>query len=137
MLADRDDAEDVTQDVVIQVWFSLASFTGASAFTTWLYRMVVNRCLNHVRRRPVSRPVNSAPLRKRRRYSADLISTSQAQSSLQRGAGLCEVAAGSAEFGGPAVGAVSVFADGVATSQTVPRCRRRNRLCDLVPGSAR
>ena len=38
MLGDRDEAEDVTQDVVIQVWLSLSSFSGASAFTTWLYR---------------------------------------------------------------------------------------------------
>jgi DNA-directed RNA polymerase specialized sigma24 family protein len=57
MLGDRDEAEDVTQDVVIQVWLSLTSFSGASAFTTWLYRIVVNRCLNRVRRMPVTRPV--------------------------------------------------------------------------------
>ena len=57
MLGDRQDAEDIAQDVVIQVWTALAGFTGASSFTTWLYRIVVNRCLNQLRRRRWSRPV--------------------------------------------------------------------------------
>jgi RNA polymerase sigma-70 factor (ECF subfamily) len=57
MLGDRHDAEDVAQDVVIQVWTALAGFTGASSFTTWLYRIVVNRCLNQIRRRRLTRPV--------------------------------------------------------------------------------
>ena len=51
MLGDPHDAEDVTQDVLIQVWTALANFAGASAFTTWLYRIVVNRCVNQIRRR--------------------------------------------------------------------------------------
>lgn len=44
------DAEDVTQDVFVQVWATLAGFLGNSAFTTWLYRMVVNRSLNQRQR---------------------------------------------------------------------------------------
>lgn len=58
MLGDPHDAEDVAQDVLIQVWSSLAGFAGTSAFTTWLYRIVVNRCTNHVRRRRWTRPVS-------------------------------------------------------------------------------
>ncbi|MFG1928991.1 RNA polymerase sigma factor [Cryptosporangium sp. NPDC048952] len=50
ILGDPEDAQDVTQDVFIQVWSSLAGFLGGSTFTTWLYRIVVNRCLNHRRR---------------------------------------------------------------------------------------
>ncbi len=57
MLGDPDDAEDVAQDVLIQVWTALAGFAGTSSFTTWLYRIVVNRCLNKVRRRRWTRPV--------------------------------------------------------------------------------
>jgi RNA polymerase sigma-70 factor, ECF subfamily len=57
MLGDRHDAEDIAQDVMIQVWTALAGFTGSSAFTTWLYRIVVNRCLNQIRRRRWTRPV--------------------------------------------------------------------------------
>jgi RNA polymerase sigma-70 factor, ECF subfamily len=57
MLGDRHDAEDIAQDVMIQVWTALAGFTGSSSFTTWLYRIVVNRCLNQIRRRRWTRPV--------------------------------------------------------------------------------
>lgn len=53
ILGDRQDAEDVTQEVLIQVVTGLAGFAGGSSFTTWLYRIVVNRSLNHQRaRRP-------------------------------------------------------------------------------------
>jgi RNA polymerase sigma-70 factor, ECF subfamily len=57
MLGDPHDAEDITQDVLIQVWTALAGFAGASAFTTWLYRIVFNRCMNQIRRRRWTRPV--------------------------------------------------------------------------------
>jgi RNA polymerase sigma-70 factor (ECF subfamily) len=57
MLGNRHDAEDIAQDVMIQVWTALAGFTGASSFTTWLYRIVVNRCLNQIQRRRWTRPV--------------------------------------------------------------------------------
>ncbi|MGW1681784.1 RNA polymerase sigma factor [Saccharopolyspora sp. NPDC002376] len=51
MLGNHQDAEDVVQEVFIQLWTALAAFAGTSAFTTWLYRIVVNRCLNHRRSR--------------------------------------------------------------------------------------
>ena len=60
MLGDTDDAEDVTQDVSVALLGALAGFTGASAFTTWLYRIVINRCLQHRRRRRPTRPLVEA-----------------------------------------------------------------------------
>ncbi|RZT89011.1 RNA polymerase RpoE-like sigma-24 subunit [Pseudonocardia sediminis] len=57
MLSNPDDAEDVAQDVVIQLWTALAGFAGDSSFTTWLYRIVVNRCLNVIRQRRPTRPI--------------------------------------------------------------------------------
>jgi RNA polymerase sigma-70 factor (ECF subfamily) len=53
LLGNRDDAEDVTQDVFVKAFQSLSSFRGDSAFYTWLYRITVNLCLNHLRRRKV------------------------------------------------------------------------------------
>jgi RNA polymerase sigma-70 factor (ECF subfamily) len=47
------DAEDVTQDVLLQVVRSLPSFRGESAFPTWLHRVTVNAALAHRRRRAV------------------------------------------------------------------------------------
>lgn len=57
MLGNPHDAEDVAQDVAIQLWTALSGFVGSSSFTTWLYRIVVNRCLNHLRRHRPTRPV--------------------------------------------------------------------------------
>jgi len=39
----REDAEDVTQDVCITLGAKLKSFRGEASFTTWLYRVVINR----------------------------------------------------------------------------------------------
>ena len=49
LLGSPADADDVAQEVVIQLWTALSGFAGTSSFTTWLYRVVVNRCLNHRR----------------------------------------------------------------------------------------
>lgn len=57
MLGNQADAEDVTQDVFIQAWTALAGFAGRATFSTWLYRIVVNRCLSHQRRRRVTTPM--------------------------------------------------------------------------------
>jgi RNA polymerase sigma-70 factor (ECF subfamily) len=55
MLNDRDEAEDVAQEVFIKAYRSLDSFRGASSFSTWLYRIATNLCIDRVRtkkRRP-------------------------------------------------------------------------------------
>lgn len=60
MLGNPHDAEDIAQDVIIQLWTAVAGFTGAATFTTWLYRLVVNRCLNHKRRARRTTPLTEA-----------------------------------------------------------------------------
>jgi len=49
-LHDKDDADDLTQDVFIQIYQSLNKFKGESAFSTWIYRIAVNASLNRVRK---------------------------------------------------------------------------------------
>jgi RNA polymerase sigma-70 factor, ECF subfamily len=51
MLDNRSEAEDVAQDIFVKVFQSLDEFRGASRFSTWLYRITVNHCLNYIRRR--------------------------------------------------------------------------------------
>lgn len=46
----KDDAEDLTQEIFIQVYQSLSSFKGESSFSTWIYRVTVNASLNKVRK---------------------------------------------------------------------------------------
>jgi RNA polymerase sigma-70 factor (ECF subfamily) len=55
MLANATDAEDVTQDVFLQVVRKLDSFRGEAELTTWLHRVTVNAVLLH-RRRLARRP---------------------------------------------------------------------------------
>ncbi len=49
-LHNKDDADDLTQEVFIRAYQSLSRFKGESAFSTWLYRIAVNASLNKVRK---------------------------------------------------------------------------------------
>jgi len=51
MLGDHGEAEDLAQDVFVKMFFSLKHFQGKALFSTWLYRITVNGCLNHRRKR--------------------------------------------------------------------------------------
>jgi RNA polymerase sigma-70 factor, ECF subfamily len=53
MLADSSQAEDLSQEVFLQLYKKIGSFRGDSAFTTWLHRMTVNQVLMHLRKRGV------------------------------------------------------------------------------------
>lgn len=60
MLDDPHEAQDAVQDSFVDAWRGLPKFAGEAAFSTWLYRIVVNRCLmSRRRRRP--EPVESVP----------------------------------------------------------------------------
>ncbi|MFN7984769.1 MAG: sigma-70 family RNA polymerase sigma factor [Vicinamibacterales bacterium] len=44
------DAEDLAQEVFVKAFFALRRFEGRSQFRTWLQRIKVNHCLNHLRK---------------------------------------------------------------------------------------
>jgi len=57
-LGDADDAADALQDAMISAFRRAGSFRGDSAVTTWLHRIVVNACLDLLRRQ-AARPATS------------------------------------------------------------------------------
>jgi RNA polymerase sigma-70 factor (ECF subfamily) len=58
--SDPEEASDALQDAFISAYRNAASFRGESAVTTWLHRVVVNACLDRMRRRKV-RPTVPLP----------------------------------------------------------------------------
>jgi RNA polymerase sigma-70 factor (ECF subfamily) len=59
-LGDREDAADAVQEALLSAYRSADRFRGDSAVTTWLHRIVVNACLDRVRRRQ-ARPTVPLP----------------------------------------------------------------------------
>jgi len=53
MVGDRTEAEDLTQDVFLQVLRKIDTFRGESAFSTWLHRMCVNIVLMRFRKKSI------------------------------------------------------------------------------------
>lgn len=50
MCGNAEDASDVAQDAFLAAWRGLPSFRGEAGFSTWLYRLVSNAAIDHLRR---------------------------------------------------------------------------------------
>ena len=50
MLKNREEAEEVSQDTFIKMYKSLAKFKGDSKFSTWLYKVAYNNCLDRIKK---------------------------------------------------------------------------------------
>ena len=59
MCGSREDAYDLAQEAFLKVYRALGRFKGDSSFSTWLYRVVANTCLDQIRRTRRSRAVLS------------------------------------------------------------------------------
>ena len=51
VVQNTEDAEDVAQEVFVQVYESINQFKGDSKFSTWLYRIAVTKSLDHLRKK--------------------------------------------------------------------------------------
>lgn len=49
-LHNKDDADDLAQEIFIQVYQTLSGFKGDASFSTWIYRIAVNASLNKIRK---------------------------------------------------------------------------------------
>jgi len=56
-----EDAEDITQEVMLKVFHSLKGFAGNSKLSTWLYSIASNACLDHLRKHQQA-AIFSAPM---------------------------------------------------------------------------
>ncbi len=51
MVSDRSEAEDLLQEAFVKIFRELHSFRRQSTLGAWLRRIVINQCLNHIRRK--------------------------------------------------------------------------------------
>ncbi len=51
MCANREDAQDCLQEAMLRVYRAISGFKGQSSFSTWLYRITMNTCLDELRRK--------------------------------------------------------------------------------------
>lgn len=51
MLGNYDDANDLAQEVLIRIYKAIKSFKEQSSFSTWIYRITTNVCLDEIRKR--------------------------------------------------------------------------------------
>ncbi len=60
LVADADEAQDVSQEAFLRIFRSLERFDFNHEFSTWLYRIVTNLAIDHLRRRRVARSTGTA-----------------------------------------------------------------------------
>ncbi len=50
VLGNRQDAEDIVQNISIKIWNDAANWKPRARFTTWLYRVMLHACIDHKRK---------------------------------------------------------------------------------------
>lgn len=59
MVKDREEAEEVSQDTFLKIYKSLNKFNGESKFSTWIYKVAFNTCLDRLKKNKRLQPVTA------------------------------------------------------------------------------
>lgn len=59
-IGDRDEGADLAQEAFFKAWQAISSFQGESSFSTWLYRLTINVCLDAMRKRSRRQSIDGA-----------------------------------------------------------------------------
>src|ERR1043165_5988222 len=59
MMRNEDEAIDLSQEAWVKGWQRLKQFQGESSFSTWMTRIIINLCLDQLRRQNGTRPSRS------------------------------------------------------------------------------
>ena len=86
ILRNKEDVEDIAQQVFLKAYFSLKRFDQRAAFSTWLYKITVNECWDLLRKRKVRPLLYEADLSEEqaRKYGASEERAEQAQDVSER-----------------------------------------------------
>ncbi len=90
-LTSGNEAEDLAQEVLVKAYFALKKYENRAKFSTWLYRIKVNHCLNH--RRAEKRHDGAVPLDDAAPDSTALTVPPEADVALDRAADVTRVRA--------------------------------------------
>ncbi len=58
MVANRDDAAELTQDTLLKIIQNIGSYRGEAALSTWMVRIAMNQAISHLRKRKLRRAVS-------------------------------------------------------------------------------
>jgi len=51
MLGEEDQAKDIVQETMVTIWQKIRKIKSAGGYKTWIYRIVVNKCYDHLRKK--------------------------------------------------------------------------------------
>lgn len=63
MVRNREEAEDLVQEAFVKAFSSLSSFNANYAFSTWLYKIAINNCIDYLRRKKLKTYSMDKPIR--------------------------------------------------------------------------